>query len=92
MKITILSLMMLGSLAQAHPENPGCKAIHDACTGAKQTGKAGWKCAHSIMKGEKVDGVAQDLSAQATECKQAMAKHRKGEGAASESGAATDKD
>ncbi len=81
--------MLLASTAQAHPENPGCKAIHDACTGAKQTGKAGWKCAHSIMKGEKTEGVSQDLTAQITDCKQAMAKHHKE--AAPESDAATDK-
>jgi hypothetical protein len=69
-----LFLTILFAFQFAHADNPGCKAIHDACTAAKQTGKAGWKCAHAIMKGEKVDGITKDFAAEVKDCKTAKAK------------------
>ena len=72
----VIAFMSVATAAQAHQtKNAGCKAIHDACTEAKLTGKANMKCAHDIMDGKKVDAVTKDLTASIKDCKSAKDLH-----------------
>ena len=79
MKALILSIFLQPQFVFAHKEHSACKKIHDACTEANLTGKAGWKCSHTLMKGEKLDVIKVDLSSAVKECHAAKEAHKKEE-------------
>lgn len=76
MKLAFFVVLLATASGQAHQMgNAGCKAIHDACTSAKQIGKANMLCAHDILAGKKIEGVTQDLTAEIKDCKSVKHEH-----------------